>query len=148
LRFLRCSATEWGDGMISKFISNEMRGIKTLLDWGDDGFIPVAQEEAQARGDICTGRLSGNPCPHNQRRDIDFNSIVGKIVKAHIERKNGMNLSIENEPGLGVCMVCRCHLPLKIHTPMDTLLGCMDSETLSKFPAFCWMKQQTQTPAP
>lgn len=126
-------------------------GTQTLLDWNDDGFVPVDAATAQARSDVCTGRISGNPCPFNERKTIDFTSPAAAAIKSYIEKKHKMNLAVDGETELHVCMICLCHLPLKVWTPLDTLLGRMDAAMLDKFKTqmpSCWiLNEKPQTPA-
>jgi hypothetical protein len=141
-----------GVRLAAQSFANELRAAKTLLDWGEDGFKPVAQEVAQARSDVCMGRISGNPCPFNQDKKIDLNSPVASVILSHIESKNQMRLTVEGEDKLNICMICNCVLKLKVFVPLDTLTGRMDAATISKFQTEyppCWMnKPATQTPAP
>lgn len=136
------------------FTVNELsaikNGAKTLLDWGEAGFVPVEQSVAQARSDVCAKSFDGNPCPHNQKKLIDFTSPAAAAIKSHIESKNQMKLSVDGEQNLNVCMICRCWLPLKVWTPMETLLACTPEKVLNdfkeKYPP-CWMITETKTPA-
>ena len=141
-----------GAPVAGSFLTSLKNGAKTLLDWSDEGFKPVAMETAQGRGDVCTGRTSGNPCPHNQDRAIDFTSPLSAAIKGHIERKNGMKLQVDGEDNLKVCMLCKCWLPLKVWTPLPTLLGRMDEAMKEKFRTeypTCWINTETtnQNPA-
>lgn len=133
---------------------NELSAIKnganTLLDWGEKGFVPVEHSVAQARSDVCSKSHKNKRCPYNEKKTIDFTSPAAAAIKSHIESKNAMKLSVDGEENLKVCMICRCWLPLKVWTPMETLLACTPVEVLNDFKVKwpkCWMITENQTPA-
>ena len=135
---------------MASFSEGLKNGAATLKDWSDDGFAAVASDEAQNRSDICTGRLSGNPCPFNTNPDIKLPDSLADIIKGQLEKKNGMKLVVEGEQDLNICTVCACFLKLKVWTPMETILGRMTPDTIEKFATQyppCWMNKP-QTPAP
>lgn len=120
-------------------------GARILNDWLGDGLKPVTPELAQARADVCTGRISGHPCPYNQPSSgiigMVTSTVAGKI-KEQMESKNAMSVTVAGEDKLKTCAICWCHLPLKVHTPMSTIVDrtpdAMFSEFQRKQPA-CWM---------
>jgi len=128
---------------VATLFSNANAGIKTLLDWGDDGFKPVAQETAQARADICLRGDSGNPCPQNQNPAIRIPDVIATKIKTHIESKNGMKLKVEGEADLNICVKCGCFLKLKLWTPMDAILANTPNLKLENLPDYCWIKNHT-----
>lgn len=109
--------------------------------WLGEGGKPVPQHQAQARADVCTGRLSGKSCPMNQPRDIEevLSTAVALTVKRQIELKNSMKLRVEGEKLLHVCEACDCVLRLKVQTPLKFILQNTSDETFDKLPAFCWI---------
>lgn len=119
-------------------------GAQILKDWLGDGLKPVSREEAQNRADVCTGRLSGNPCAHNNSGH-KFTETVAQLLRAWSEEKNKMTLSIDGEDNLKSCNVCLCHLPTKVWVPMETILGRTPKAMLDKFasvaPENCWMRK-------
>lgn len=120
-------------------------GLKTLKDWGDEGFVPVPQAEAQARSDVCTGRISRHPCPFNQNATFPLVGPVAETIKRHVEKKNQLKLSVLGEDTLRACKICQCHLGLKIHVPIRTLLAQMTRQTIENFKTQmpkCWINQK------
>lgn len=124
-------------------------GLQIIRDWLGDGAKPVEQSLSQARADICTGRLSGNPCPLNKDGFKPVEAAAATI-KAQLEEKRKMALTVEGEANLKTCDVCWCHLPLKVHVPLATILKRTPKPLLEKFqqaqPA-CWMLTEQQNPA-
>ena len=106
------------------------------------GKAPPPQDVAQARADICTGRLSGVPCPHNHKGAFSITAKAAQIIHAQRQRKLELKLAVEGESSLGVCHVCGCALPLKIWFDTETLYNHTDDSTLARFPDFCWLKKE------
>lgn len=138
-------------GHAARAVSNLSTGARILLDWLGSGSKPVSFEHAQARADVCTGRLSGEPCPQNQ----DSSAFVGFItadvarrIQEQVGTKNAMALKVEGEDRLHTCAVCWCHLPLKVHVPTAVLLDRTPKPMLKKFPGHCWLVKESQTPNP
>lgn len=118
-------------------------GAKAILEgFGED---PPPQEIAQARSDICTGRLSGVPCPHNHTGGWSITTKASQIIHAQRQRKLELALAVEGEASLGVCKVCRCYLPLKIWYHIATIHDHTPDSTLNEFPSFCWIKKGCQS---
>lgn len=119
-----------------------LRGASTIADWLGDGLKPVAQEVAQNRADICSGRLNGKPCLNNNPGFKPVETIA-QIIRAWSEKKNYMTSEVMGEDNLHTCNVCLCHLPTKIFVPMKTILGQTSQAMLDKFaseaPRNCWM---------
>lgn len=128
----------------SESIKNLTNGAKTLFDWSDSGFQPVAAETAQNRADICTGRTSKNRCEFNQRPKIKIPDAVADIIKIQIQKKSSMKLSVHGEDDLEICACCGCFLKLKVWTPPSTILNNTPSLNLEKHPDFCWMKTESK----
>ncbi len=149
--------------VVATLFSNIKSGARTLLDWSDDGFAAVPAALSQARADICTGRISGHPCPHNINSTIKIPDTVAGLVQAQIEKKNGMKLTVEGEADLHICKLCLCILPLKVHVPLPTILAQMTPDLIEKFKKYadgkihdlesdeelfypnCWINTETQT---
>lgn len=123
-------------------------GAQILSDWIGEGAQPVPIETAQARADVCTGRLTGHPCPFNRS---GFKPVEGAAerIRLHLERKNELDLRVEGEENLHTCDICWCHLPLKVHVPISSILAGTPDNMLLKFqqayPA-CWIVTENQTP--
>jgi uncharacterized protein (UPF0218 family) len=130
-------------------ISQAMDGSAILKDWLGDGGIPVPKEQSQARADICSGRLTANPCPFNVAGFAPIEA-VAEAIKQQTEEKNKLNLRVEGEENLKSCDLCWCPLPLKVHVPMSYIVSKTPAKMLAKFrqaqPA-CWMNTENQNPA-
>lgn len=127
-----------------------LSGANILLDWLGEGLKPVAIEEAQSRSDACTGRNRTKPCPHNNPGYKPVEE-TASIIRSWAEHKNSMNLAVAGEENLHTCDLCWCHLPTKVHVPMDTIIDRTPQAMIDKFasegPKYCWMRSQTKTPA-
>lgn len=113
------------------------QGISIITEWLGDGGQVADAEEAQARADICTGRLSGKACDQN---DLSFSVTkpVALAVKRYLEVKNKIRLRVAGERRLGVCRVCTCNLRLLVHEPIDQVRAEMTDEERERLPSFCW----------
>ena len=119
-----------------------VNGAKAIIEgFGEN---PPPQEVAQARSDICTGRLSGVPCPNNHTGGFSLTATASQVIHAQRQRKLELNLAVEGEGSLGVCKVCKCYLPLKIWYHIATINDHTPDSTLANFPSFCWIKQGCQ----
>lgn len=103
---------------------------------------PPPQESAQARADICSGRLSGTPCPNNHKGSFSLTAQASAIIHAQRQRKLELKLAVEGEESIGVCRICGCYLPLKVWFDTATIYEYTTDYTLEKFPSFCWIKQE------
>lgn len=111
------------------------------------GQAPPPQEIAQARADVCTGRLSGKPCAYNHKGGFNLTAQASAIIHAQRQRKLELKLSVEGEKSLGICRVCGCYLPLKVWFDDQTIVDYTTDETFNRFPDFCWIKKlKPQTP--
>lgn len=117
-------------------------GAKTLIEWLGEG--ATHDPKAQDRADVCTGRLSGKPCPHNYSGRWLLPETLAVSFKACVEIKTHLKLTVEGEDRLGWCEICNCNLPLKVHVPLKTILNHTPAETLGKFPEFCWIKNESK----
>lgn len=115
-------------------------GRKILSGWLGEGGNPVAAELAQNRADVCTGRKTGVPCPFNEDGFAPVEAVAG-IIKSQVEKKSDLKLAVEGGGRLKTCTQCMCHLPLKVHVPMNFILAHTKPETLDKIrrqKADCW----------
>jgi hypothetical protein len=115
----------------------ETAGI--LKDWLGDGCKPVHPGVAESRAKTC------EVCPKNQDPrwwEMAVDLVAGSI-RQYIEHKNSLELSVPNESNLGMCRVCGCCLPLKVHVPLDHILKNTKTETLARFPENCWITKET-----
>lgn len=119
-------------------------GSRVLLRWlGDDGQ-PVSAALSQARSDVCTGRLSGTPCPYNES---GFKPIerIAEVIKEQTEAKNNLKITVEGEEKLQTCSLCFCALQLKVHVPFEYIISGMPSPMIDKFRTKkpdCWVVKE------
>jgi hypothetical protein len=116
-------------------------GVAVLSAWLGSGAPIVFKSTAQSRGDVCTGRLSGNPCSKNVK-EYEVTEAISKAIKEQVTLKSKLELRILGEKSLFTCSGCGCPLPLKIWIPVEKL-G-LDEDELKNFPDFCWMKKEFQ----
>lgn len=115
-----------------------VNGVKAILE--GFGESPPSQEVAQARSDICTGRLSGTKCPNNHQGGFSLTTKAAQVIHAQRQRKLELKLAADGESSLGVCKVCGCYLPLKVWYDSQTITNHTSDEQFAKFPSFCWIK--------
>ena len=108
----------------------------------------MAQAKAQARADICSGRISGRKCPFNYQGGWLLPQAVADTVRRWFELKNHLKLRVEGEEKLGHCEVCNCVLSFKVHVPRQTTLNHTPDIEYEKFPSFCWLKTEAYTTEP
>lgn len=115
---------------------------KLMFDWKTRyGGALAAVTEAEGRATVCcTSGEEGIPCPFN--RPIECTSCsLGTLQTLTEKLVNGRRTSRDNE--LHGCSICGCNLKAKVHLPHE-LLAEHAGDTLSNFPAHCWMlKEQT-----
>jgi hypothetical protein len=118
-------------------------GAKAIYEGFGDS--PPPQEVAQARSDVCTGRLSGTPCKYNHTGGWSITTKAAQVIHSQRQRKLELKLSVDGEDALGVCKVCRCYLPLKIWYDIERIYEHTTDSTLASFPDFCWIKKACQS---
>lgn len=125
-------------------------GTKILSEWVGDGLRPVPHGRAQSRSDVCTKGNLGHPCPFNKVSTgaRAAAAAVGAKIKEQMEIKGQLTEKIQGEENLHSCEVCWCHLPLKIHVPIKTILDRTPDAMMNKFPDFCWIVQERKNPNP
>lgn len=127
-----------------------INGIEAILD--GFGEKPPSKEVAQARADICTGRLSGTPCPANYLGGWAISDKIAQVIRAQREKKLELNLRVDEEERLGQCTACRCPLFLKVFYDDETIYNHTTDPDFDKMRAAnskCWMleiQKQHQTP--
>jgi hypothetical protein len=141
-----------GVGHAAKRLKDAAVGIRILADWFGEGADPVAPQLAQTRADLCTGGFRDKegkvcPCPFNQPGYKPVEAVAEKI-REQVEKKKELNLFVLREEGLHSCKICWCHLPLKVHVPLSTIMGRTPDAMMEKFrelqPA-CWMVTEQPT---
>lgn len=122
-------------------------GAIILKEWLGEGGIPVAQNLAQSRADVCL-KHGGNGCPANARKTMwSWLSVpVANTVLRWIEHKNKMNLHVDGEENLGTCSACLCELTVKIWCPMKHIQEHSDPRVIEQMPSHCWVKSEINQP--
>lgn len=127
-------------------------GVRTLVNWLDDGAPTVAQELANARAAVCTGGAAGEPCPMNNREagwlEKYFTVPAQNAIKSKVEQKRAMKLETPMDDRMGVCTACDCPLSLKVWLPLDHILSKMPKESYDALHENCWIKRRDQPPTP
>ena len=118
---------------------NPLETASILTDWLGEGGKPVHPGLAETRSHTC------EICPQN--RDPRWweaaTDLAAESMRAYLEHKNSLYYTVTNEADLGMCRVCGCCLPLKIHVPLKHILENTKPETIGKFPDNCWIKTET-----
>jgi hypothetical protein len=118
---------------------------ETMREWFGDACLP--DPNAQARADICTGRISGKSCTYNYKKGWLIPETIAGTIKRLAEAKNHLQLHVEGEDRIGWCEICSCKLDLKIHIPRKTLLKNTSLADYAKYPTWCWLVTETTKPA-
>lgn len=126
---------------ILDLVHNYSNGVRICVDWLGAGGMTVPQEQAQARADVCTGRLSGTPCPKNVA-PITIEKEVAESIKRLVEIKRHVKLHVQGERKLMSCGVCCCHLPTKIWTPLEHIMRYTEMSELNDFVDGCWLRTE------
>lgn len=116
----------------------------TITSWLGDGGKPVPKELALERASICAA------CPYNAEAKLfDLSKPAAATIKALLALKGTMNLTTPLDDKLGVCQICGCNLPLKVHTPIKNVLAGTDQDILKLFPdGICWIRSESEQPQP
>jgi hypothetical protein len=110
-----------------------------------DGIQPVEQRLSQARCDVCTGRLTGTVCPHNES-GYKLVESAAEWLRRQLEKKNELKLSTLGEERLFTCSACWCPLILKVHLPIEFIMQKVGQSELNSMPDWCWVKTETNPP--
>lgn len=118
-------------------------GADVLLAWERSGDKPVEQEHANLRANTCF------ICPQNGTGDLTkwFTIPAAELIRLHIQRLHDLKLETPYDHGLGVCKACSCPLKLKVHTPLQFVLGALNDEILAELqPASprCWILEEKE----
>lgn len=105
---------------------------RTMAGWALERGRTVSEGLAHARAGICRSCYFNVEAPGCRSCQGVLN-LVAQLAKGRklIETK-----------GLRNCAVCKCHLPAKVWLPIDVILKGSNQETLSKYPAFCWIPKE------
>lgn len=111
------------------------QGGRILKDWLGDGGQPVPVSQAQARADICA------KCPHNYKGHWLWSMATSLAIRAQMDLRRVMAISLRDEDELHICEICGCQLKLKVHVPFAHIYRHTADEMFTKYPDFCWQKQ-------
>lgn len=118
--------------------------MSTLTEWLGDGGLAVPPDQAARRASRCSGH--GRICPKNRQSrwwEAATKSPVAEIIRRTLEVKNGLDMRVPNEKGLGICDVCGCCLPLKVHVPLDVILKEATMDQIVEFESVgCWITNE------
>lgn len=125
-------------------LKQAQRAYELRKSWLGDGGVPVPPIQSQSRADVCTGRLTGTPCPKHVEKPIQelLTEPVALIVRRQIELKNKLKLRVEGEKSLHVCDACNCILKLLVHTPIKFIEETKTPELIESLPDHCWQKRE------
>lgn len=117
-------------------IRKDISGAEILFDWVGSGN-PVHAMVSEARAKIC------EPCSENREPswwEKHIKEPIAQWIRAELELKNNLNISVPNEQSLGICRVCGCCNALAVHVPIAHIKAHTTKEMLAKFPDKCWKK--------
>lgn len=114
---------------LSKYVS----GARILRDWLGSGGVPVSNELAQDRTDVCL------ICPHN-KHGIELTEAASEAIREQVGVKNHLQLHTNGEENLFTCDVCKCPLKLKVFVPFKLVKPLPEEK--EQFPAACWLRTE------
>lgn len=115
-------------------------GLKTLSDWVGDGCVPVPETVANRRSMVCV------ECPMNSDGDA-LDSVTGAIGEAIRDQtivRNSIGVGNKYEDKIRTCLACRCHLPLKVWVPIETIRNRMSDDQLAALDPRCWITNEAR----
>lgn len=114
-------------------------GVGVLLDWLGNGAIPVPNDIAQHRAEICA------TCPKNQPGDIFaiFTRPIAEKIRLQLAMRRDLNLSTAHDATLQICSACHCPLQLKVHVPASHIQDHQTAEVTSALDARCWILKES-----
>jgi hypothetical protein len=117
--------------------SRMVEGVALLIDWLPGGQT-VAPELSAKRAAVCA------ECPKNSEKEFGswFTKPVSERLRRMVEARADLKLATPHDEKLGVCGVCLCPMKLKVHVPMDYILGHTKPQTLAELPPHCWIAKR------
>lgn len=112
--------------------------MNPLVEWLGSGGEVVDASRAIGRANIC------EQCPLNipgKWWEIAKDAIADTI-RACLEVKQAMKLSVPNEESLFMCRGCGCNIRLKVWTPLKHIKGNLTSEQARKLVDHCWIRTE------
>jgi hypothetical protein len=121
----------------------QIAGVLVVGDYVLHGSKPIPITESQARADVCTGRLSGKPCPRHVQ-SWDFNAPTRQVIRIEMEKRTKDGRTLQGEDALKICSVCGCWLPLKVDVPFVTIWKHTSDAMFDQFPKDtpCWITKE------
>lgn len=113
-------------------------GARIISEWLGDGGEPVHELQSEDRALVC------ELCPMNNGIS-GFDKVTGAVAEAIKEQmiaKNQGGFTVHNEDRLGMCGVCRCYLPLKVHVPIGHIENNTPQNVRNLFPGNCWIPKE------
>jgi len=121
----------------------QIAGVLVVGDYVLHGSKAIPLAESQARADVCTGRLSGKPCPRHVQ-SWDFNGPTRQVIRIEMEKRTNAGRKLQDEDAVKVCSVCGCWLPLKVDVPFVTIWKHTSDAMFDQFPkdSPCWITKE------
>jgi hypothetical protein len=121
----------------------QITGVLVVGDYILHGSQAISLSESQDRADVCTGRLSGKPCPRHVQ-SWDFNVPTRQVIRIEMEKRTNSGRKLEGEDAVKVCSVCGCWLPLKVDVPFVTIWKHTSDAMFDQFPKDtpCWITKE------
>lgn len=127
-----------------KTLGHSITGAHTLADWLPNAQ-PVAPELSEQRASICAS------CPKNSENVPNhkgnwlnlFTEYASRLVRRQLQERKKLNLSTSKDDQLGLCLICECPLPLKLHVPHGTIVNNLRQGDYEKLPDHCWIKTES-----
>ena len=127
-------------GLLHEF-QRILQGTITLSDWMlSEGAKRVDDSEAMRRASIC------QKCPFNQPPIGCSSCSIAALNKIVEKFLGGQSMPLDSQ--LESCMICGCHLRVKVRVPMDVLKRHIKPEQMLQFPPAhesfvgCWLREQ------
>lgn len=128
---------------LPKLLLKLAAGADVLVEWLASGHEAVAQELADARAKVCS------TCPLNAKGDWSsfFTVPVTNAIRKALSQREEWKLATPYDGVLKVCEACSCPLPLKVHMPLEKIVGKMPFESLEALHADCWIRHERSSSA-
>jgi hypothetical protein len=119
---------------------NVAAGVKLLLDWLGPSARAVAPELAEKRAAVCLH------CPLNGKTGLleYFTEAAAKVIQTQLQMRTDMSLKTSVDDKLGTCQACTCHLPLKVHVPIEFIVSHTSDEVRKALHPSCWILSESK----
>lgn len=113
-------------------------GGRIIAEWLGENGEPVLRSLAEARSLIC------EYCPENCEPSWwdRVKSTIADAIKAMLEARHKMGITVSNESSINMCRVCGCCARLLVHTPIEHIGKHMTAEQYFKHPPACWKRKE------